>query len=219
MAVISICAVVITTSMLYLDEFREHQEILIDTVDRQRRSVQAVVEYTKEAAEKRGATGDSLKIATFQTLNMIINRASNQPGTKSAIEVTTGIKQDGLITFVSHRGKKQKETIIKVGSDLAVPMQLALEGKTGVTRSHDYAGEDVLAAYTYVDSIKLGIVAKARINAISSRFIKGAVFAIMPAMVLVVCGVLYFFLMMPYFFLFSHRLFRDIPSLQHLWQG
>jgi PAS domain S-box-containing protein len=196
MAVVSIGAVSITTGMLYLDEFREHQEILKHIADRQRRLIESIITYNTTHTAADHIRGDNYILSETVKILEYTNREVSH---SDDIEVVTAVKDkdNDLIVFISHNEPEghKNPTIIKVGSPLAIPMQRALEGKAGVTRSTDYNGDEVLAAYTYVNSVKLGVVAKARISAVSNRFVKGAFFAAMPALVLVLLGVYLFFRM------------------------
>ena len=64
---------------------------------------------------------------------------------------------------------------IAISSDLAEPMRLALQGKTGTIIAKDYRGEDVVAAYTPVPRLGLGLVAKIDVDEIYAPFIKSGI--------------------------------------------
>ncbi|MFC1751221.1 PAS domain S-box protein [Pseudomonadota bacterium] len=54
-------------------------------------------------------------------------------------------------------------------------MRLALQGKTGTIIAKDYRGEDVVAAYTPVPRLGLGLVAKIDVDEIYAPFIKSGI--------------------------------------------
>lgn len=196
MVIVCISAVVITTGMLYMDEFREYQEILIQIANRQKRLIESIILFNKDHTIKYHP--DEVLAASNLALSeaiKMIQRAREEGGAAGDIEVATAVLKGDNVFFISFKGKKNNKepTIAKMGSNIAIAMQLALKGKTGVIRSVDYKGHDVLAAYTYVDEVKLGIVAKSNISSISRRFITGAIFATMPAFVLVMLGAWLFY--------------------------
>jgi PAS domain S-box-containing protein len=49
---------------------------------------------------------------------------------------------------------------ISIGDKIALPIQNAVLGKTGIGRSIDYRGKEVVAAWRYIPSLKWGLVAK-----------------------------------------------------------
>jgi PAS domain S-box-containing protein len=46
------------------------------------------------------------------------------------------------------------------GTKIALPIQMAVRGETGIGRSIDYRGKEVVAAWRYIPSLKWGLVAK-----------------------------------------------------------
>lgn len=73
------------------------------------------------------------------------------------------------------------------------PMHLALENNVGTVKAKDYIGTPVLAAYTYVPSLKWGIVAKIPVKEINQSYYKAGLTAIIITLVLIVCSILIFF--------------------------
>jgi PAS domain S-box-containing protein len=71
-------------------------------------------------------------------------------------------------------------------------MYLALEGKEGIVTAEDYAGTAVLAAYTYVPSLKWGIVAKIPIKEINQPYYKAVYTALIIAILLITISILLF---------------------------
>ena len=68
------------------------------------------------------------------------------------------------------------------------PMNLALKGKTGIIEGLDCNKTKVLAAYTYVDSLKWGIVAKIDSSEISNPFIKRFFITLGVSLLLIIIG-------------------------------
>jgi PAS domain S-box-containing protein len=49
---------------------------------------------------------------------------------------------------------------VTIGTKIALPIQMAVRGETGIGRSIDYRGNEVVAAWRYIPSLKWGLVAK-----------------------------------------------------------
>lgn len=192
---VSIGAGAINTGFLFYDALDARKEILIEEASRYRRALISVVQYH----ELHGAQHHPKEYAADK--NYVLRATANQVRIASSIEGISGDiniiigalqnKDTGYITFFS----KDMPRDIMMGSARAAPMQLALRGKTGTIRERDYKGDYVLAAYTYEDSLGLGIVAKSHIEDIVFRFIKGAIFTTTPALLLVLVGVFFFWRM------------------------
>lgn len=68
------------------------------------------------------------------------------------------------------------------------PMGMALEGGAGVLQIKDHLGNPTLCAFTYVESIGLGIVAKIFLADLRRPFVKTAIVTYIVAFILVLCS-------------------------------
>ena len=73
-----------------------------------------------------------------------------------------------------------------------LPMNLALQGKSGIVTGEDYSGVLVLAAYTFVPELHWGIVAKIPVAEVNIPYYKGFLIAAAIAILLLTLCVLLF---------------------------
>ena len=78
---------------------------------------------------------------------------------------------------------------VPFGSDKAIPMQLALQKKSGVIEELDHSGNTVVAAYHYLDFLELGLVAKIHRSELMSPFINASLTAGTLAFIAILIGV------------------------------
>lgn len=105
-------------------------------------------------------------------------------------EMVLGEIIDGEIIFplVAKEFKYGKPKPIKLGSDLAIPMQNALAGKSGTIKARDFVGKEVLAAYKYLPLLKMGIVVKIDYWEIYEPFIYSGVIISIIAVIIIIIG-------------------------------
>ncbi len=78
-------------------------------------------------------------------------------------EILLGRKEGDKVIFLSslkYDHGTASTRAIRIGDRIGVPIQLAVQGRNGAGQSIDYRGEDVLAAWRYIPSLDLGVVAK-----------------------------------------------------------
>ncbi len=102
---------------------------------------------------------DSSKAVTLKKIHEVYQ---GYTGFGETGEMVLGEVLDGKIIFLLGAKEFNFEIPkpIKIGSDLAIPMQDALAGNSGIIKALDFAGKEVLAAYKYLPLLKMGIVAK-----------------------------------------------------------
>ncbi len=90
-----------------------------------------------------------------------------------AIATTKG---DSIYFLLSY-SNKEAFSLINLGKN-ALPMQLALKGKTGFIKAKDYNGVNVFAAYTFVPTLHWGIVAKIPREEVNKPFYQALIIAL-----------------------------------------
>lgn len=78
--------------------------------------------------------------------------------------------------------------------DVALPMKLALEGKSGTLITVDYRGEEVLAAYQPIKLLNYGIVAHTDLAEFRKPFIRASVISMSVGVILIFAGAVSFHL-------------------------
>ena len=189
MTLVSLLAIGITTFFLYKDEVNKQGERLMQEVARVKRMTISMVDYhiicVSEGHHPKDKDPDHVKTATIKQLHDSLTGLP--PGD---IEITVGYLRNKQIWWISQSFAQERLYVpIQMGHIWAIPMQLALQQKAGLIRDKDYGGNDVLAAYDYVKSIEVGIVAKIYMSSIYDRFVRGAFFACIPAVLLIFLGV------------------------------
>jgi PAS domain S-box-containing protein len=91
---------------------------------------------------------------------------------------------DSIEFFISSKQSNQNQKISK-NSSFAAPMQRALNKETGYLKGHDYNGIDVYSAYTYVEKLNWGIVAKIPKSEINKPYMIATVIVFILAFVLI----------------------------------
>lgn len=176
MIVILIATTLIVTGvsnfLLFQTAFLQQESRLQQLAKSQARLMEAVAEFD-ERYSVYAYQGD----AEEATLSQIKQALDNYDGLGETGEFALAKKQDDHILFLlNHRhdtGDDQSgHSGIAIGSIKAVPMQLALSGKSGTIVGLDYRGVEVLAAYEPVKKLEYGIVAKIDLNEIYAPFIR-----------------------------------------------
>ena len=65
-------------------------------------------------------------------------------------------------------------SVIENDSPLAVLIKITLSGKVGTITSKDYKGNTIIAVYSPIEGINLGIIVKVNLNEVQKSFIKTA---------------------------------------------
>ena len=195
MTVVCIVSVGITTYFLYLDEMSQFRDRLVESVHRMRKSVESIALYNTDHIEDHihaHGVGDRKEYVREQTIAQVRSMGRKQ-GILGDIEITIAYLEESNIKWAIQSHQDEVLYVpIPMGHEWAIPMQLALRGGSSVTRGIDYAGKEVLAAYTYIDYCGIGIVAKSPVRKIQTRFIKGAMIAVAPAFGVMVIGIIIF---------------------------
>ena len=117
----------------------------------------AAFQAERIAAHLNGSAASAADIAS------IFKLTQNAPGLGNSGEVVLAKKEGDQLVYLnplkyaSGSGFQYK---VKLGSRFALPMQDALQGKTGEGVTIDYRGREVIAAWRYIPALNLGLVAK-----------------------------------------------------------
>ncbi|MGH1462624.1 MAG: sensor domain-containing diguanylate cyclase [Neptuniibacter sp.] len=176
MIVILIATTLIVTGvsnyLLFQTAFLQQESRLQQLAKSQARLMEAVAEFDQRYSIY-AYQGD----AEEATLSQIKQALDNYDGLGETGEFILAKKQDDHISFLlNHRhdidDDHSEHSDITIGSNKAVPMQLALAGQSGTIIALDYRGVEVLAAYEPVNKLAYGIVAKIDLNEIYAPFIR-----------------------------------------------
>lgn len=148
--------VIVTIAILYNTALQEERQRLRDTAQSQARLIGAVATFDKQYSN------DYPEGSMEATLSQIREAHSKYIGFGETGEFTLAHEQGDMIVFLlRHRhGDLDIPSPVPMESDLAEPMRLELQGKSGTIIGLDYRGETVLAAYEPVPELNVGIVAK-----------------------------------------------------------
>ncbi|MDD3119719.1 MAG: PAS domain S-box protein, partial [Victivallales bacterium] len=99
-------------------------------------------------------------------------------------------KQGDKIVFLYHEGKNPLPEADRMIHDrqLALPMRLALEKKSGFVVGNDYRNHQVFAGYTYIAPLRLGLVAKVDTREIIAPFYHTARLSLLVAILCIIIG-------------------------------
>ncbi|ACL02006.1 PAS/PAC sensor hybrid histidine kinase [Desulfatibacillum aliphaticivorans] len=188
MASVCLLATGVSIWILYHTSIEVERNRLVETAQSQARLIEAVGRF--DAQYSRNYPKGSLEA----TLSQIRDAHGSYKGFGETGEFTLARKQDGVIHFLlSHRHfDMTNPKPVSMKSELAVPMQLALSGKSGSVIARDYRGETVLAAHEPVSFLNMGIVAKIDMAEIRAPYIRAMAIILGAMLGLVVVGAAFF---------------------------
>ena len=109
-------------------------------------------------------SGSLIGVVALQMSMREINAlASDYTGLGKTGETVFASKNNGEVLFVAplrHDPDAAFRRSVQLGSEDAIPAQLALQGRRGSGTSFDYRGEEILAAWQYLPEVRWGLVAK-----------------------------------------------------------
>jgi len=176
MATIALIVVAITISLLYQTTFEEQRVRLQGYVSAQARFV--------EILNINDPTNDLESILAQSTLERL---SVEELG--SSVEFTLARRVANKIEFLLPRVPGSKQSLqVPFNASVALPMRRALNGNSGTVIGLDYHGIEVLAAFQYIPSQQLGIVAKIDIQEIRRPYLQGTLVALTSSFLLVIIG-------------------------------
>jgi PAS domain S-box-containing protein len=188
MASVCLLATGVSIWILYHTSIKAERNRLIETAQSQARLIEAVGRF--DAQYSRDYPKGSLEA----TLSQVRDAHGSYKGFGETGEFTLAKKQGGVIHFLlSHRHfDLTNPKPVSMKSDLAIPMQLALNGQSGSVIARDYRGEMVLAAHEPVLSLNMGIVAKIDMAEIRAPYIRAMAIILGAMLGLVIVGAAFF---------------------------
>lgn len=177
-----------TLFVLYNNQFESEKNQLTSLVTLNKNLIQSISTSQKNKVQQLEGAG-----AKQKTLETVIEALRSFPGIGHTGEFVLAEMYEGKIRFIKTQRHDDPNKIfsefIEKDANTAGPMQLALAGKSGTVISQDYMGKEVLAAYTYLQEYKLGLVAKKDISEIKIPFYRiGGLVSIMSLIMIFVGG-------------------------------
>jgi putative nucleotidyltransferase with HDIG domain len=164
---------VATFSILYSTAFGELSDQLRITVENRKQLIIAIDDFSqKNRIDYPGGP----RAATLAQLEKAHGHFETYGRTG---EFTVGKRQNGSIAYIfrqRHSGL-QKPAPVPFNSTRAEPMRRALLGQSGTVTALDYSGEQVLAAYTPVEELGIGLVAKIDLAEVRAPFYRDSMIA------------------------------------------
>ncbi|MFT4886914.1 MAG: PAS domain S-box-containing protein [Pseudohongiellaceae bacterium] len=210
MATISFLIAAVGITLSYATYIQSTQERMAELVEVQVLIGTAVAAF--DAEYSADAVPGGARSATIQQLAQAINdvRPSSETG-----EYLLAQESQGLVQFLASR-RRNLSTLpddLAIGSDSDIPMLRALQGQTGTLIGNDWRGARVLAAYSYLPALNVGIVVYEDIQTVRAPFIRTAVITILISLGLIVIGLYIFKNLSSYLIVAIQRKAEDLEKL------
>ena len=172
------CALSITIALfypLYLYSLAEARERLQNAARAQAAMIDSLSQTMKKQEQQFSSNSHEERL-----LALISKFYHYTPGFGKTGISMVGFRKENQIHFLfGYSANRQvKPKPVPWESSLAEPMRKALEGKEGTLRALDYEGVKVLAAYTPVHSVGLGVVAKMDLSEVRDPILKWGALAL-----------------------------------------
>jgi PAS domain S-box-containing protein len=176
-----------TVFVLYHASLSGQQDRLMDTAQNEARLIESVARFASQSPNANP------EIAREKALDYVRDIRFRELGRTG--EVTIARKNGDQIEFLLNRRYQNEQPLqsIPFASPLAEPSRRALRGGSGTLIGLDYRGKKVLAAYTYVRAVNVGIVAKIDFSEIRAPFFRAIMISGAVALLAIVFGAALFF--------------------------
>ena len=184
--IIGLVVSALTIYILYREAFDQQARSLAETVDAQAQLINAVARFNLANSQAIPS-----KDAAAATIRQVVDAHQHDHGIGETGEFMLGRIGKTQIDFLlgpRHAADRSAAKIPIDGEGLGEPMRRALRGESGTMIGLDYRGQTVLAAYTPVDELRLGIVAKMDLGEIRSPFVRAGSIAAATGLLLVTVG-------------------------------
>gem|GEM_PF-1378288 len=191
MAIVSASVASFAIYTLYQTAFDHQLGRLVETAQSRAAMIEAVARHDRNQALGEGKTAE---VGANRTLTQILEAHSNFEGFGETGEYTLAKRiGDEIVFFLRHRHRQlQMTSFVPWGASLAEPMHRALKGLSGTLVGRDYRGQIVLAAYTPIVELSLGLVAKIDLVEIRAPFVRAGFVVLSIAMAAIVVGAFLF---------------------------
>jgi len=174
---------------LYRAAFEQQRERLVETVRSRARLIEAIARFDAVYSATDVPGGPEAA-----TLSQVVRAHEQFRGFGETGEFTLARREgDQIIFLLRHRHSDlDNPRPVPFDSELAEPTRRALSGQSGTVIGLDYRGEEVLAAYEFVDVVNWGVVGKIDLAEIRGVFIRAGVAASSAGLVVVIVGAILF---------------------------
>ncbi len=185
---------VVVAVTLYQLIIHGRRHMLEAEVLNQARLIEAVFRYNEGNTPHPEEDGPGPDAATA-TLAQIIDAHAGCTGFGETGELTLArSEKDAIVYILRHRTEAPTHPFsVPFDSPFAVGMRKALRGESGVVTGLDYRGRTVLAAYTPIAPVDVGLVAKIDLAELREPFVKAFLFALVVGALMILVGTLFFF--------------------------
>lgn len=184
---------VIAAAILYKTALSQKSEFLLNNVRNLARLIDAVAHFDRGTFREEGR-------ATQATLSQLEAAFKDQGGFGDTGEILLGRREgEKVVIFLRYRDHQINPNLILPHDKRRYEaMHRALAGKTGVGEFSNLLGEDVLAAYTYIPYLKIGLEIRVSMSEIIRPYLYSAVLiAVAIGFVILVCVYLFLRLSRP----------------------
>ncbi|BBB27035.1 diguanylate cyclase domain-containing protein [Amphritea japonica] len=191
---VMLIVIITTIQQLYETAFQHASERLTETVGSQAQLIESI---TFSALEGKAKPYSAETEAT--ALALLLNTYKDHRGFGDTGEFALAKQINGNIEFLlghlhTSPDNIHNQTRLYQYENVAIPMQLALAGKSGTLVTEDYRGVQVLAAYQPIKLLNYGIVAKIDLAEFRKPFIRASVISISIGVILIFIGAIGFHL-------------------------
>jgi PAS domain S-box-containing protein len=170
--------------LLYSTAFEQAQGQLLTIVESRRALMEAVEAFDAEFSSGYPGGARLATLSQIESAHVDFGHFG-----KTGEFAVAELKNDEIAFFFRQRHSGlQKPYPIPINAILAEPMRRALKGETGSTIAPDYRGRLVLAAFTPVPALKVGLVAKIDMREIRQPFVRAAVLGFVVSIFLFGCS-------------------------------
>jgi len=194
MALLVFATATVAIILSYKADLKEHRHHLISNVSDRAWIIRAMAKFDAEYS-KDTPYGSAINTALSQ-IRVAHSEHLKHVDAEQSFEFTLAKINGNQIRFLIkprfQEEEEEEEEEVPFGSKLAAPMQLALSGKTGTIIAPDYRGVEVLAAFTFIDEMDFGIVAKVDMEEVRAPFVQTASIVLMVAILGISLGTFIF---------------------------
>ncbi len=176
-----------TILVLYNASLEGQKDRLMDTAQNEARLIESAAQFAG-----RSSLNADFQARREQALDHVRDIRFRELGRTG--EITIASRKGDHIEFLLNRRYQTGQPLqsIPFNSSFAEPSRRALNGGTGTLVGPDYRGRKVLAAYTYVTTLDVGVVAKIDFAEIRAPFYRAVMISGIAALAAIVFGAMLF---------------------------